>query len=106
MCLDLVSILLEILWVFLCVSSDVESPKFSNGCPHDLAVDAAPVGSDTTVSWSPPDVTDNSGDVVNLQSDVIPGSNFPSGVTNVTYTAVDVTGNTAVCAFSVTVTGV
>ena len=93
------------MWFSYAFISDVESPKFSNGCPRDLAVDAAPLGSDTTVSWSPPDVTDNSGDVGNLQSDVIPGSAFPSGVTNVTYTAVDVTGNTAVCAFSVTVTG-
>ena len=59
----------------------------------------------TTVSWTPPTASDNSGEVVTLTSDYSPGDTFPIGTTTVTYTAMDVYGNMATCTFNVVVTG-
>ncbi|XP_071821997.1 hyalin-like [Apostichopus japonicus] len=58
----------------------------------------------TTVSWTEPTATDNSG-VVSLQSrSHAPGDFFSPGTTQVTYIFVDPSGQTANCIFTVTVT--
>ncbi|KAK7477576.1 hypothetical protein BaRGS_00031181 [Batillaria attramentaria] len=82
---------------------DVEPPVFPQDCPSDIDVYAEPLGTDTLVNWEDPGVTDNSGKTVMLTSDVTAGSSFSSGVTTVTYTAVDVSGNEKACSFSVAV---
>ncbi|KAK7477575.1 hypothetical protein BaRGS_00031180, partial [Batillaria attramentaria] len=83
---------------------DIEPPVFTNGCPANIEQYAARLGEETRVSWDDPDVTDNSGEPVQLASDVISGSVFQSGVTHVTYTANDMAGNNRTCKFTVTIT--
>ena len=57
----------------------------------------------TTVLWTEPTATDNSG-VVNLASrSRAPGSFFVVGNTQVTYVFVDGNGNRATCTFAVNV---
>ena len=56
------------------------------------------------VTWEEPSVTDDSC-VVSLSSSITSGSKFYIGTTNVTYTAIDPSGNKADFTFMVTVTG-
>ena len=56
------------------------------------------------VNWTEPGATDNSDDVT-LSSTRNPGAKFYIGTTNVTYTAIDPSGNKAYFTFMVTVTG-
>ncbi|MBX7240958.1 MAG: HYR domain-containing protein [Bacteroidia bacterium] len=76
-------------------------PPVINNCPGNIVINLSS-RCDTTVSWTPPTITDNCSGVVISVSDN-PGDVFPLGVTNVTYTATDVVGNTASCAFTITV---
>lgn len=55
------------------------------------------------VSWTPPTTRDNSGGAVVLTADYVPGSNFPLGVTTVTYTAVDIFSNEATASFTINI---
>jgi hypothetical protein len=78
---------------------DTEPPAIS--CPGDLEFVAdGPEG--IVVNYSTPTATDNCG-VVSTGCVPPSGSTFPSGVTNVTCTAVDASSNTNTCSFSVTV---
>nr|XP_054749141.1 hyalin-like [Lytechinus pictus] len=54
------------------------------------------------VTWQEPTAIDHSGSV-SQQSDIANGASFSIGPTTVTYTAVDASGNTALCSFIVTV---
>ncbi|XP_076471369.1 uncharacterized protein LOC143301165 [Babylonia areolata] len=81
---------------------DTQAPTLD--CPDNVEEFASRLGQDTTVTWASPTVTDNSGETVDITSDVVPGSPFVAGVTYVTYTATDTSGNTGTCRFSVTVT--
>ena len=91
--------------MFFTYFSDTEPPEFTSGCPSNIQAYAAAVGQKTLVTWTPPVVTDSSGQDVQLWSDVPPGASFPLGVSLVTYTANDTSGNENSCNFSVTVTG-
>ncbi|XP_070189505.1 P-selectin-like isoform X2 [Littorina saxatilis] len=82
---------------------DVESPVFDNGCPAVIQVQAARLGLPTFVNWTPPTVTDNSDDVIQVKSDVTSGSAFLPGTTVVTFEATDSSGNRNVCRTNVTV---
>lgn len=55
-----------------------------------------------TVDWSAPEAVDNV-EVASLESTHPPGTEFPVGVTIVTYTAKDLAGNAASASFTVTV---
>ncbi|XP_070199321.1 sushi, von Willebrand factor type A, EGF and pentraxin domain-containing protein 1-like [Littorina saxatilis] len=90
-------------WTSLGSCEDTELPDFPEGCPDNLDIYAAHLGQPTLVTWSPPHVTDNSDQAIELSSNIEPGSNFSIGVTHVTYTAVDPTGNSRTCSFTVTV---
>ena len=57
------------------------------------------------VSWMEPTVTDNSG-FFTLTTNHTSGSAFAIGVTTVTYTATDPSGNTAGYSFDITVQGI
>ncbi|KAK7466019.1 hypothetical protein BaRGS_00037420, partial [Batillaria attramentaria] len=91
-------------WTTLGSCVDAEAPVFVNGCPDDVQETAAPLGKDTLVHWSPPVVADNSRNPAHVDSDLEPGAAFPVGITQVTYTATDDSGNNASCTFSVNIT--
>lgn len=80
----------------------------SNGptiqCPANI-VTAAPSGQTSTiVNYPPPVVTDN---LPGATASCAPpsGSSFPVGITTVTCTATDTSGNRATCGFTITVNG-
>ncbi|XP_022082302.1 mucin-2-like isoform X2 [Acanthaster planci] len=71
---------------------DTEPPNVLT-FPEDITL-TVPFGTTSTVvNWTPPTANDNSG-TVNTVSDVQPGSSFPPGETQVTYTFTDPAGNT------------
>jgi hypothetical protein len=87
---------------------DVTPPVIS-GCPANVTVNTG-LGNTTcsqVATWTPPTATDAcihlATQTVTLSSNYNPGATFPVGVTTVTYTAVDLSGNTSTCSFTVTV---
>ena len=54
------------------------------------------------VTWNEPTASDNC-TTVTLDSDHDSGDSFPVGITTVTYTATDSTGNTITCSFDIRV---
>jgi hypothetical protein len=88
-------------------ATDVVKPVFA-GCPANINLTTT--GTTAVATWATPTVSDN------CTANIIPsvstaptaglgrGSNYPIGTTTVTYTAKDTKGNTATCAFTVTVT--
>ena len=60
---------------------------------------------EATVSWNPPTVSDDSGEVVRLVTTHEPNTLFSLGSETVTYTAFDNYGNSAFCSFDVIVGG-
>jgi len=83
---------------------DTELPVVLN-CPADIAVNTDPGFCDAQVFWPLPNESDNCG-VVSFTFTHSPGDIFPIGVTPVTYTATDPSGNNGICTFNVTVTDV
>ncbi|XP_071489593.1 uncharacterized protein [Diadema antillarum] len=81
------------------------TPPVIDGCPSDIAIEAADGASDVSVTWIEPTATDDSGSV-SLTQTAIPGDSFPLGSTEVTYTFSDPSGNSATCSFSVVVSGI
>ncbi|XP_033626662.1 uncharacterized protein LOC117289582 isoform X29 [Asterias rubens] len=82
-------------------------PPVVNNCPVQGVVQTAPQGTTSAVvTWNEPSATDNSGGFVQRSSNRSPGQNFPLGVTEITYTFTDPSGNQAFCRFTVTVTSV
>ncbi len=79
--------------------ADELSPVFEN-CPTDMVVEAA--SAETPVSWTEPTVTDNCG-LASVVATHQPGDLFPTGDTQVSYTATDVNGLSNQCHFTVTV---
>ncbi|MEW5825765.1 MAG: HYR domain-containing protein [Candidatus Bipolaricaulota bacterium] len=74
-------------------------------CPSDVAVIATGGATDATASWAEPTVTATccgSGIAATSQTHS-PGDTFPLGTTVVTYTWVDVDGDTRTCSFNVAV---
>ncbi len=81
---------------------DGELPQIT-ACPPDLTVVADPGDCAAAVSWAPPAASDNCPGVV-LSSNLQPGDVFSVGApTLVTYQAVDASGNSATCSFTVMV---
>lgn len=79
---------------------DEEPPKVSR-CPGTvMAISTSLEG--VPVTWEEPEFSDNV-DVESVRSTQSPGSIFNFGVHNVYYTARDIAGNEAVCAFHVNV---
>lgn len=71
-------------------------------CPVGFVFEMPADKCDTLVTWTPPTATDNCG-LDTLIASNQPGTVFNTGVHTVTYTAYDVSGNTAECAFMVAV---
>jgi gliding motility-associated-like protein len=79
---------------------DNQAPQITN-CPSNILVGTAPGTCNAIVTWTPPIANDNCS--VQLSGSIVPGTSFPVGTTTVTYSAIDPSGNTANCQFSVTV---
>lgn len=73
-------------------------------CPNNMAVTAAPGECDAVVTYSNPTATDNCTIMsVLLINGLASGSSFPQGATVNTWRAMDNSGLTATCSFTVTV---
>ena len=83
------------------VLTDDTPPVISN-CPADIVVSMTGAGCDETVNWTAPTAKDNC-NLATFTSMFKPGDTFPIGITTVTYTATDVSGNSSTCSFTVTV---
>ena len=81
---------------------DNENPIITT-CPGNITVNTDPLSCDAVVAWAQPTASDNCPGVFMAPVPLGPGSTFPLGLTNVLYTATDVSGNTATCAFDVLV---
>ncbi|XP_033099905.1 hyalin-like, partial [Anneissia japonica] len=79
---------------------NVDLPYFTN-FTDDVQVFLDSIHSNVTVDWDPPYPADNSGVLPLLESTHQPGDTFQVGVTMVTYTATDETGNTMIHTFTV-----
>ncbi|XP_077977666.1 hyalin-like [Glandiceps talaboti] len=86
---------------FAVTITDEEKPVFLN-CSSNMTVNTSLSSGKTTVSWQPPVASDNSGHV-NLTASHQVGALFTIGLTTVTYTASDPTGNEVQCSFTITV---
>ncbi len=73
--------------------NDTQAPSITN-CPANITTCTA------TATWAPPTATDNCG-TPTLISTHTPGATFNSGITTVVYTAIDASGNTTTCSFTV-----
>jgi gliding motility-associated-like protein len=82
--------------------TDTTPPVVSN-CPGVINVNA-PMGTTSAVAtWTEPTATDNC-QVASITKTHTPGTSFPIGTTQVTYTFTDASGNSATCIFNVVVT--
>ncbi len=70
-------------------------------CPENIFVTIPTGDASTVVNWDPPAANDNC--TVTVACSPASGSTFPPGITTVTCTATDASGNTATCTFTVTV---
>ncbi|XP_071799984.1 hyalin-like [Asterias amurensis] len=77
-------------------------------CPANIVMPGDEQGfTMKTVSWTTPVPTDNSNAAITLTSSIDPFTSpatFPVGVQEITYTAMDQSGNVADCTFTVTIT--
>src|SRR5438046_7604463 len=80
------------------------TPPVIAGCPTDQTVytGAGRTTCDQSATWTAPTATDNCA-MQSFTSNFAPGATFPKGVTTVTYTAKDSSGNESTCSFTVTV---
>ncbi|TNE69874.1 MAG: HYR domain-containing protein [Bacteroidetes bacterium] len=75
-------------------------PPMLMDCPTDIYLQTDTCNA--LANWVPPVATDNC-ELDTLISNYQPGAVFPETITTVTYTAVDVWGNSTTCSFNVTV---
>jgi len=80
---------------------DTISPTFS-ACPGDMTINADVAGCMAVATWTAPTEADNCTGAT-ATSNYNSGDTLALGVTTVTYTATDASGNTATCSFDVTV---
>lgn len=80
--------------------ADVTPPSISN-CPANIIINADAGQCNKNVNWTAP--TSGDCDLLSLLPSRLPGSSFPIGTTQVTYTATDYSGNKSTCSFNVTV---
>jgi len=80
---------------------DVNLPKFTS-CPSDIKVFSKGNSCEIPVSWTLPTATDNCG-LDTIIASHQPGDTFQTGMTTVTYQAIDFAKNKAICSFKITV---
>ncbi|XP_041483492.1 hyalin-like [Lytechinus variegatus] len=84
---------------------DTEEPVIQN-CPSSQSVPMGTGQNFARVSWTAPNVTDNSDNVTltfNEKGDWKNPDKFPEGITSLSYTAEDIAGNKATCMFTISV---
>lgn len=81
--------------------ADVVKPIIT-GCPSNQTISMTADACSVIANWNIPSSTDNC-ELVSLTSTHLPGSTFQKGITTVTYSATDATGNVATCSFTITV---
>lgn len=87
---------------FNVVVADDEDPTLT--CPADIEINAG-LACSVVVDYDAPTASDNCGVAsVNLIEGLASGSEFPAGVTVVSFEAIDDAGNTTTCSFAITVT--
>ncbi len=86
---------------FTVTVNDNELPVIS-GCPGNIVKNTDAGVCSAVTTWTAPTATDNCPGLT-FVSTHSSGFAFPKGVTTVTYTATDMSGNTATCSFTVTV---
>ena len=92
--------------VSLVLLADVLPPTFNDTCPTSPLLVYAERGIySAQVNWNEPVATDNLGHAPYLTSNYKPPQRFSQGIHEVTYTAVDQSGNRANCTFAVEVLG-
>ncbi|MFT4740387.1 MAG: gliding motility-associated-like protein [Marivirga sp.] len=79
----------------------VGSPPVITGCPSNVNTTIS--GCSTSISWAPPVASDPEEGMDSFVSSHVPGDVFPAGVTVVTYTATNNSGETSTCSFEVRV---
>jgi hypothetical protein len=72
------------------------------GCPQNITVQADPATCSSSAMWVAPTASDNCS-ISSLTTNYQPGYIFPLGMTTVTYTAIDQSGNSISCSFTVEV---
>ncbi|MBN8575824.1 MAG: HYR domain-containing protein [Cytophagales bacterium] len=77
------------------------TPPVISGCPANINISAA-ANCKAFASWTAPTASDNCA-VQSFTSSHASGSEFDTGITTVTYTAIDLSGNRTVCSFDVIV---
>ena len=86
--------------------ADVLSPSFGVTCPASSFLAYAERGRfSAQVNWTEPVATDNSGVSPAVTSNYQPPQELSQGIHVIIYTAVDQSGNTAICDFTVKVAG-
>lgn len=92
---------------WLCASiADVQSPSFGVTCPPSSFLAYTELGRfSAQVNWTEPVATDNSGVPPAVTSNYQPPQRLSEGIHVIMYTAVDQSGNTATCDFTVKVVG-
>ena len=88
---------------FEIVFTDHENPKIT--CPVSKTVNTEPRQAYAAVSWTDPQVTDNSGQILTVTCNGVSGSRFEIGETEVSCQAIDLAGNRASCVFLITIKG-
>jgi hypothetical protein len=88
---------------FVITVVDTESPVIT-GVPADITQNTDAGLCTAVVTWTAPSPNDPCSGIASFSADHAPGDSFPVGTTPVTYTAVDLAGNTATATFTVTVT--
>ncbi|MGE4618647.1 MAG: HYR domain-containing protein [Planctomycetota bacterium] len=86
---------------FLVTVVDIQIPSII-GLPSSFSIMTDPGICGALVTWETPFAVDNCG-VESLTSDISSGTFMTPGITTVTYTAIDVNGNTLISGFEVTV---
>ena len=86
---------------YIFISVDTIPPVIA--CINDITDTVNTGVTGATVTWTEPTATDNSGVVSLTGRTHQPGSFFPVGTTEVTYTFTDGSGNSATCVFNVNV---
>ncbi|MFZ1424399.1 MAG: HYR domain-containing protein, partial [Saprospiraceae bacterium] len=87
--------------MFNVIVIDAQDPTIT-GCPVDINKNTDPGVCQAFVTWVAPTASDNCPGVI-FTSNFPPGTNFPTGITQVIYTATDLSGNESICTFNVTV---
>lgn len=85
---------------FTVTTVDNQVPRFIN-CPASQTLSNLTGTCEGWVNWTTPSIVENCN--YTASSTHQPAERFPKGTTKVTYTAIDVSGNSAVCCFEITV---